>query len=382
MNEAVHVRRVKVRLLVPGRGGQHNVGVERGGIHAEIEVHYQVHLSGGRLLVPLHFLHRISRHVFGNSVGVGAEVMFEEVFVSLGAGHQGVAAPDEPDTRPVLERVRVLDGKPELSVPELLHGVRSDFVRRLRARGLGVLHNFQRIAVELRVERQPPAAHRTSLQVHRMPASERALRLPARHGVVVGEILLVAPLVGVNVVPARRVLQSRRRIPIARKGDGRPGLHRRKLFLAHVVSEAAPVHAHAAREHQGVDPGAIHEVVVVPVVHARADDDDALASRQLRRRAPLAREADQNIATDAGVLLGPGRRIGRVLVVVILRIRPREPAPDAVLRHEQIVHSSDGDSLAIDRFKAPHRHAAPDRTPFAEVVQADLLHRIMSAQER
>ncbi len=55
-----------------------------------------------------------------------------------------------------------------------------------------------------------------------MTLRERALGLPDGHGVVVGEVALVAPLVGVDVVPARRVLQPRGGMPVAREGNRGP----------------------------------------------------------------------------------------------------------------------------------------------------------------
>ena len=104
-----------------------------------------------------------------------------------------------------------------------------------------------------------------------------------------------------------------------------------------VVRQPAAVHAHAAAEHQRVDAGAVHQVVVVPVVDAGADDDRALAAGEPRGLAPLAREADQRVAAHAGVLLRPRRRVGRVLVVVVRRVVARQAARHAVLRHQQVV---------------------------------------------
>ena len=86
--------------------------------------------------------------------------------------------------------------------------------------------DVEAVLVELRIERQPAVAHRAHLRVHRVAAGQRAGRLVRRHGVVVGEGLLVAPLVGVHVVPARRVLQPRGRDPVLGEGDGAPRLGR------------------------------------------------------------------------------------------------------------------------------------------------------------
>ena len=49
VDERVHVGGVEVVLLVPGGGGQHDVRIEAGGGHAEIQGHQQVELALGRL---------------------------------------------------------------------------------------------------------------------------------------------------------------------------------------------------------------------------------------------------------------------------------------------------------------------------------------------
>ena len=82
-----------------------------------------------------------------------------------------------------------------------------------------------------------------------------------------------------------------------------------------VVRQPAAVDAHAAGQHQRHDAGAVEQVVVIPVVGARADDDQVLAVRLFGVLAPLAGEAQQRIAVDAGVLFLPGRGVGPIVVV-------------------------------------------------------------------
>ena len=53
-------------------------------------------------------------HLRRDGVAVRAQVVAQEVLVALGAGADGVAAPDEPDPRPVLRRVRVFHRKAQL----------------------------------------------------------------------------------------------------------------------------------------------------------------------------------------------------------------------------------------------------------------------------
>src|ERR1019366_6705864 len=96
VNEAVHVGGVQVGLLIPGGGGQHNVGVKCRGVHPEVQINNKVHLSLRCRIPPDDFLHRIFGDIGGDGVGVSAEIVFEEIFVPLGAGHERVAPPDKP----------------------------------------------------------------------------------------------------------------------------------------------------------------------------------------------------------------------------------------------------------------------------------------------
>lgn len=59
MDEGVHVRRVEIVLLVEGRARQHDVGIEAGRAHAEIEHRQQVELAfGGGAQLDLTWLGR------------------------------------------------------------------------------------------------------------------------------------------------------------------------------------------------------------------------------------------------------------------------------------------------------------------------------------
>ena len=296
VDEAVHVRRVEVVLLVPRRGREDDVGVERRRVHAEVQVDDQVDLPAGCLVPPHDVAHAVARQVLRHVVVVRAEVVVEEVLVPLGRGHQRVAAPDEPQPRPGALGVRILDGELQsrdfLSESTMWSTTSPSSLAPLSAR---LAHDIDRVLVELRVERQPAVLHRADVRVDRVPVGDAALGLVFGDAVVVPVALLVAPLVRVHVVPARGVLQARRRIPVLGERDVRPRLHRRQLLLADVVRQAAAVDAHAAAEHQRVHRGPVHQVGVVPVVDARADDDGALAAGVVGGRRPLTREADERL---------------------------------------------------------------------------------------
>src|SRR5215468_5327623 len=113
---------------------------------------------------------------------------------------------------------------------------------------------------------------------------------------IFAKLALVPPLVRVHVMPTRSILEPDGRHPVAREGDCSPRLARGQLFLPDVMIQAAAVDTHTAAEHQGVNSGAVHQVVVVPMIDPGTDDDGAFAAGMPRRITPLARKADERIA--------------------------------------------------------------------------------------
>ena len=148
VDEGVHVAGVEVVLLVPGGGGQHDVGVETGRAHAEIQRHHQIELAFGCLVVPDHFgrLGFIVTEVLALHAMRGTEQVFEEILVPLAAGAQDVGAPDKHVARPVVGVVRVFAAHRQRAVFEALDGV----VFGLHAGGGGIAYHLQRIGLELR----------------------------------------------------------------------------------------------------------------------------------------------------------------------------------------------------------------------------------------
>ena len=148
MDEGVHVAGVEVVLLVPGGGGQHDVGVEAGRAHAEIQRHHQIELALRRLVVPDHFsrFRFIVTEVLALHAMRRAEQVFEEILVPLAAGAQDVGAPDKHVARPVVRMVRVFAAHRQRAVFEALDGVVFGF----HAGGGSVAYHLQRIGLELR----------------------------------------------------------------------------------------------------------------------------------------------------------------------------------------------------------------------------------------
>ena len=218
----------------------------------------------------------------------------------LGARHQRVAAPDEPDARPV--RPPRPGPRPRscrsLRLQPLHHVLRrsssSVVARRPRAPRFTVSSGF---SVELRDRR---AASRCAPRGPARPSCGPWRQRPSaawRHRVVVGELLLVAPLVGVDVVPARRVLQPRRpessprrrrsttttrRAPASPGRRSAPGRRRSRRRSRRTSSAWIAARYIRLPWYQWLMPAPMM------MVH--------LPFGQLGGRAPLAREADQQVS--------------------------------------------------------------------------------------
>src|SRR5690242_18733361 len=139
------------------------------------------------------------------------EVMAQEKFLPLGARRDRVAAPDEPHPWPVLCGIEILDREAQLLVLELVDDVADNFAFGPRAGTLGVGHDIERIAVEVRSHRHPAAAHRLCQEIDSMALGP--LRLWGRQAIF-GELPLVAPLIALGVMPDRRLLKPRRPLPV------------------------------------------------------------------------------------------------------------------------------------------------------------------------
>ena len=330
---------VEIVLLVPRSGRENDVGVERRRIHPQVEVHHEVELAPRTLVCVLDLAGGALCCLVGDGVVVGAEVVPQEVLVALGTRHQCVAAPDVPHAGPVLRSVRVLDREPQLPAADLVGDPLHDLIVVLRSGFRRLFDQLEAVYRELGIEGKPAKPHRADLLVDRVPSRE----ITFGERVVVSEPPLVAPLVGVDVVERRRVLEPRRLEPVGGEGDARPRSGRRELLLTHVVGQSSSVHTDGAREHQPGYRAAVHQVVVIPVVDSRADDDRALAVGGLGIGGKLLSESHYGLLCDAGVALLPGGSVGVRSVVVTVGVVTREAAGDAELGHEQVEGCGDRD---------------------------------------
>ncbi|MNM96475.1 hypothetical protein D3C81_1089520 [compost metagenome] len=164
MDERMHVRGVEIVLLVPGGRRQHDVRIQRGGAHAEVQRHQQIELAFRRLVAPLHFLRFYRAHlaqVLALQAVAGTQQVPQHVLVALARRTQQVRAPDEHHPRVVLLRVRIGEGEVQRTVLELAQCV----IGRGHAGRFGLAHQLQRIAIQLRRAWQPAHAHGAQVQV-------------------------------------------------------------------------------------------------------------------------------------------------------------------------------------------------------------------------
>ena len=114
VHERVHVGAGQVVFLVPGGGGQDDVGVQRGGGHPEVQRQQQVELALGCVGAPGDVARTLALGRFGGPDRAGrAEQVLEEVLVALARGAEQVRPPHGQDPRVVLRGVRVLGGEPQ-----------------------------------------------------------------------------------------------------------------------------------------------------------------------------------------------------------------------------------------------------------------------------
>ncbi len=380
VDEGVHVRRVEIVLFVPGRRWQHNVRIQGRRVHAEIQIDHQVHLSARGDVAPHDLLDVALGRLVGNMVVMRAKVMIEKVLMTLGTGADGVAAPDEPDARPILLGIGIGHGVTHFALAKLVEHVALDLVIGLRPGFARRLDELDRVDVELREVGHPAVAHRLDDEVSAVLVGDRVVGCR-----VVGALLaVVAPLVGVHVVPDGRLLHSRAAVPVARGHDGSPGVDRRQLLLPDVVVHPAAVDADASRQHQRHHGSSIHQVAVEPVVDPGTDDDHALAVGLLGGAAPLAGELQHGVGADAGEHLLPGRGVRGALVVVALRVGAGKAAVNPVLRHDQVVHRRHRHP-PVDRVDPADRHpalGAQVQPVFVELDRGDIIVPVQEGQLR
>ena len=137
---------------------------------------------------------------------------------------------------------------------------------------IGFIGEEEGVAVELRVGRHPAAAHGFCHGIgdHLVPNGTVASK---RRSQVGGARIIVAVLLGGEVVEAGGNHVARRALPVGGHGPLGPAVDRAQLFLAHVVRPTATVNALGAAHGGQRQEGAVDIIGVEVVVDASAHDD-------------------------------------------------------------------------------------------------------------
>ncbi|MNQ32422.1 hypothetical protein D3C85_458270 [compost metagenome] len=356
VDEGVHVRGVHVVLLVPGCRRQHDVRVDAGGRHAEVQGGDQIELADRAFVDPFDIV-GLEAATFAEVVAhqpvLGAQQVLEHVLVALARAAQQVGAPDEHVAREVDRAVRLLAGETQGIVLQRLEHV---FHRRHAGR-LGILGDLQRVAVHLRGARQPAGAFGADVVVQRVLGELRLVGQRREH--FVHAHLFMAPLRTVGVEEAGAVHVPRRTAPVQAKGQGQPAALRTQFFLADVVGPAATGLTDATAQHQHVDQATVVHVHVVPVVHRRTDDDHGATLGLVGVVGKFAGDLDRLLTADTGNLFLPGRGTRHAGVVVVLGdVAATQTAVDRQVGGRQVEHGGDLGLAAVGQGDAAHRYAA------------------------
>ena len=389
VDEGVHVGGVEVILLVPGRRGQHDIRVEAGGGHAEVQGHQQVDLALGGIVMPLDLFRLLAAEVaqvLALDTVTGTQQVLEHVLVALAGAAQQVGTPDEHVAREVLGVVRILRGEGELALLELLDGV----VLGGHAGGLGGRGQAQRVGTQLRRGRQP--AHALGAHVEVDQAAGVVLGLGQRRQDLLDLELLVAPLGGVVVEEGGAVHVPRRTLPVEAEGQRGPAGLRAQLLLPDIVGPAAAALPDTATHDQHVDQATVVHVHVVPVVHAGTDDDHAATLGLVGILGELTGDTGGLLGGHAGDLLLPGRGVGLHLVQGGGTVILAKPAVDAVVGAHQVEHRDRERLGAVGLLQALDGQAVEQQlvagaaaldvievfvSDAAEVGEGDLRHLVM-----
>src|SRR6516164_5113205 len=144
--------------------------------------------------------------------------------------------------------------------------------------------------------------------------------------------------------------------PVERECEHCPTGLRSQFLLSHIMRPAAAGDTDSTAHHQEIDDAAIVHVLVVPVVHAGADDHHRPTLRLLRVVCEVARDCDHLLGWHTGDYFLPRRRIGCV-VRETLSANTAEAAIETVVRAKKIEHCRH-ERFAIGERDALARHAA------------------------
>ena len=378
MDERVHVGRVQIVFLVPSGGRENHVGVQAGGVHAEIQEREQIQLAFHAF--PLLHFGRFQAVVFvAHQAVLRAEQVFQEIFVAFAGGTQNVGTPNKHIARPVFRVFRIVAGHFQRAFLQTFHHI----IHRRHAGLFGRIGYIQRIGFQLRRARRPTHAGGFGVVVDHGQAAHIVAGVGREQ--LVGGHGFVAVLAGVAVEERGTGHLARGAVPVERESQRRPAGLRTQFFLAHIMTPAAAGFADGAAHHQHVDQAAIVHVQVIPVVQAGADDNHRAAFGVVRVLGELAGYLNHAFGSDAGVFFLPFRRVGLVVKIIFGHVLVAQAVVHAVLRHQKVEHGGHQPAAAVGQGDAFHRYFAEGFffVEFAaEVVEADAHHVIGARFQR
>ena len=270
VNKRMHIRGIHVVFLIPGRGWQHDIGVQAGTGQTEVQRHHQIQLAVETIVFPLDFfwLHAaLFTEVFALNTVIGTEQIFQHVLMAFTGRSQQVRAPDEQVTRMVFTVFWLFSRKTNRAVLQRFDGV----IHRRHARFFRFFRNAQRVSSQLWCRRQPAHAFGTHVKVDQMTGVARFIRHRRQQFLRCDGF--VTPLAGVVIEVRGAVHVARRTLPVKAKRQRLPAGLRTQFFLAHIVCPAATALADTATEHQHIDQTAIVHIEVIPVVQTGTHDN-------------------------------------------------------------------------------------------------------------
>ena len=291
-----------------------------------------------RRLAPLHFQRLLAAflaEVFTLDAVGGAEQIFEEVLVALAGRTEQIGAPHEQIAREINRIIRIFKREVDLAGLELFGQIRG---RRLPG-SLGVLHQLERIGVEMRRRRQPahPGGAHVVVDLRTLPL----LGIDQRRENLGHGDLLVPPLAGVDIEKRGGIHVPGRAVPVQRKGQRRPAGLGPQLFLTDIMRPAAAALTDAAAHHQHIDDAPVIHIHVIPVIHRRADDDHRLAVGLIGIFGELAGDGDDLGAGYAGNFFLPGWGVRHVIVIGFSNVAAAQTPIQTILRQGQVIDRGD-----------------------------------------
>ncbi|MNS44774.1 hypothetical protein D3C72_772250 [compost metagenome] len=215
---------------------------------------------------------------------------------------------------------------------------------------------MQRVKRKLRCRGQPAHPLGAHVKVDQVAGEFGAIR-QRREQLLSGEFF-ITPLAGVVVEERSAVHLTRRAVPVEGKRQRQPAGLRTQLLLADIVRPAAAAFADTAAEDKHIDHPTVVHVHVIPVVHARTENDHRPSMGFMSGIGEFTGDLFNMATRYAGDLLAPGWGVGFDFGVIFYRVVIFQPAIQSVVRQDQIVNAGDLLLTAIGEGQGFRRHFA------------------------